>query len=253
MSCGCNNRNRTHPLNNVYSSSCCNQCRCTPCRCVESSCQRSQCESVCTALVSDNAWNVPACDAEAVISFPGLSTILIGTYLYNPTYGRFLVTGFNSINGEVTIENTCLAENAAPGTIVPAGTEFVFSTLPETTEWTDWTPVITTNGTATVSGESIGTARYFTIGTTVWFNLAANFTLSAGTVTEIRVSLPLTGVSPGASAAFPAIAADSGGSQIAAWRVASYDDNILIVFFFNSASWAAGSANIRVQGFYELA
>lgn len=94
------------------------------------------CAAVCASLQVNNAWNVPACSAQAVLSVPGLTTLLIGSYVWNPTYGWFRVTAFDSVNGQVTVINECLAANAAPGTVVPALTEFIFGTPPANTNIT---------------------------------------------------------------------------------------------------------------------
>lgn len=253
MSCGCNNRNRVHPMNNLYQ--CCQQCRCNPCSCSVPRCQEPECSSVCTALVSDNSWNVPACDSEAVISFPGLTSILIGTYLYNPTYGQFLVNGFNSINGEVTVENTCLPDNAAPGTIVPSGTEFVFSTSPQITEYTDWTPTMSASGSMTVSGVTVSLAQYFTIGSTVFFDVTLLFTLGGSAAPLVFFTLPLEGVPGNVQSAFPANVADNSGSVPGSfWRVYDADGTKALVALNGVVNWTLGAgASINIQGRYEVA
>lgn len=104
----------------------------TSCGC-SSSCNckaNPNCTAVCTALVVANSWNIPACDAEAILSIPGLATVLIGSYIYNPTYGVFRITAFDSVHGLVTVINDCLPGNAAPGSVVPAGTTFIFAQPP---------------------------------------------------------------------------------------------------------------------------
>lgn len=110
-------------------SSSCKSCS-SPCTKACGVCVCPQCTAVCTALVVSNSWNVPACGAEAVLSIPGLTTVLIGSYIYNPTYGRFKITAFDSVNQQVTVLNECLPGNAAPGSVVPALTTFIFSAPP---------------------------------------------------------------------------------------------------------------------------
>lgn len=99
----------------------CNKCSCSPCTCVVT------CPEFCTALTVTNSWNVPACGASATLYIPGLVSVLIGTFLANPSYGFFEITGFNSINSQVTVLNNCYEQNADPGTVVPAGTKFILS------------------------------------------------------------------------------------------------------------------------------
>lgn len=82
------------------------------------------------ALKVQTAWNVPDCDQFATVSIPGLSSITIGSYLWNPTYGFFQVTGFNSATQQVVILNTCVEGNATAGTQVPACTDFNLSSPP---------------------------------------------------------------------------------------------------------------------------
>lgn len=105
---------------------------CSNCSC--SDCTSTPCAEVCTALVISNAWNVPACDASAVLSVPGLETVLIGSYVWNPTYGWFLLTAFDSVNFQITVKNLCFSGNAVAGTVVPAGAEFVFGAPPGATQ-----------------------------------------------------------------------------------------------------------------------
>jgi hypothetical protein len=107
---------------------------CSNCSC--SDCTSTPCAEVCTALVISNAWNVPACDASAVLSVPGLETVLIGSYIWNPTYGWFLLTAFDSVNFQITVKNLCFSGNAVAGTVVPAGAEFVFGAPPSSTQIT---------------------------------------------------------------------------------------------------------------------
>lgn len=112
MSCGCASKK---------SSGCTTTTNC---------CEDEGCPEICAALIVTNSWNVPACSNSAVLSVPGLTTALIGSYVWNPTYGWFRITGFDSVNGQLTVLNECLAQNAAPGTVVPAETLFVFGAPP---------------------------------------------------------------------------------------------------------------------------
>jgi hypothetical protein len=215
---------------------------------------------VCTALIVDNAWNIPACDAEAVLSIPGLTTVLVGSYLYNPTYGSFLITGFNSVNGEVTIENTCLPGNADPGTVVPAGTEFIFGQVPTLTEYqTDWVPVLTFDGGTLVVGTlTVIDAEYFTIGTTLWWNLQIAFE-TTGTTS------PVAYVSP------PPILFDGDGLYGGSADMLNGDATVFdrtfwaaqqaptvatpqLAFAAQTTVWVDGTDGvIRAQGFYKIA
>jgi hypothetical protein len=108
---------------------------CCSCSC-SSSCTTTEttCPAICTALEIQNAWNVPACSASAVLSVVGLETVLVGSYLWNPSYGWFRVTAFDSVNFQITVINECFDDNATAGTVVPAGTQFVFGAPPGATQ-----------------------------------------------------------------------------------------------------------------------
>lgn len=110
---------------------CSSGCNCTSTSVVTTT---TTCPEICTALAIQNAWNVPACSASAVLSVTGLTTILVGSYLWNPDYGWFRVTAFDSVNYQITVINECFADNAAAGTVVPAGSQFVFGTPPSSTQ-----------------------------------------------------------------------------------------------------------------------
>lgn len=127
--CGCTTCGNTNP-----------NCSCS---CSTAVATATNCAAICTTLQIANAWNIPACDSEAVLSVPGLTTVLIGSYIWNPTYGWFKITAFDSVNFELTVLNECLDANAVPGTVVPALTVFNFGSPPTGTQ-------------ITFSGQSVG-------------------------------------------------------------------------------------------------
>lgn len=77
-----------------------------------------------TALSVSSSFVMPSCNGEAVISFQGLVQLQVGAYLWSAVHGYLLVTAFDSLTGDVTVENECLSGNSAPGTVVPACTLF---------------------------------------------------------------------------------------------------------------------------------
>ena len=106
---------------------------CDCCDCCDCTTDTTDCASLCTALTVTNAWNVPSCNNSAVLAIPGISVVLLGSYIYNPTYGWFKITAVDSINSQITVLNECLYLNASPGSVVPAGTSFVFGPPPGST------------------------------------------------------------------------------------------------------------------------
>lgn len=105
----------------------CNDCDCGRRNCT---CECENCPSVCTSIIVQNSWNIPACSASAILSVPGLESVLIGSYLYNPSYGYFRISAFDSVNGQITVVNDCTDGNEDPGEVVPALTEFIVSSPP---------------------------------------------------------------------------------------------------------------------------
>lgn len=97
---------------------------CAP-ACQESNTKKVVINQFSQALKVANSWNVPACGLTATLSIPGLVSIVIGSYLWNETYGYFEVTAFDSGLQQVTVINNCNDGNAASGTAVPSCTEFI--------------------------------------------------------------------------------------------------------------------------------
>lgn len=115
----------------------------------------SECTEICTALEVSNSWNVPSCGNQAVLSVPGAYNVLIGSYIWNPTYGWFKITAFDSVNRQITVLNECLSANATPGTVVPSDTIFVFGAPPGAT-----TVTFSINAAGTAYTLTTSTANY---------------------------------------------------------------------------------------------
>ena len=77
------------------------------------------------ALRIANSWNIPSCQTTAIISVPGLTTLMIGSYITNHLYGTFKITAYDVANDLVTILNECLVGTKPAGTVVPACTDFL--------------------------------------------------------------------------------------------------------------------------------
>ena len=157
MSCGCSKK---------YSG--CSKCSCTTTSTCGCSSSTTNCPTICGSVIVSNSWNVPACGSSAILSVAGLSSVLVGAYVWNPTYGWFRISAFDSVNGQITVVNDCDTGNASPGSVVPALTEFVFGTPPdnasvvvETGAWT----VPACSATVVVDTPNISSAL---IGSYIW-------------------------------------------------------------------------------------
>lgn len=98
-------------------------------------CQENHCEQIINNYYSPQVcvsygFNIPGCGLTAVIYFSDVPKLLVGAYLWHPTYGYFKVIAFNSQTGQTTILNTCEDGNAAPGTAIPACTCFIVTPEP---------------------------------------------------------------------------------------------------------------------------
>lgn len=78
-----------------------------------------------TGLSLKTSIVIPACNTTVTVAIAGIHSVIIGSYLWNPTYGHFKITGFDYATEQVTIENECQSTNAAVGTVIPTCTLFL--------------------------------------------------------------------------------------------------------------------------------
>lgn len=236
MSCGCTSTKKTRTCG------CSSSCGCDP-----------VCPSIATSLEVTNAFNIPACGERATLYIPCLTVALIGGWISNPTYGMFEIVAFNSVNGQLTIENTCLPGNEAPGTVVPAGTSFVFSGPPAQTVYETWSPTLSASGAMTVTAQVIHQAEYYIQDSTFNFTFAAGYTLGGTANIVIYIPLPaaVTGI-PDNILTGLICAAHQNGTVVAGgarWRCDTVDPTRLIVFLHAAANWTLGAdAGVAIQG-----
>lgn len=81
-------------------------------------------------LTIQDTWNIPDCNEFATVTVPGLTAINVGSYLFSGSFGYFQIDSFNSTLGQLTLLNTCVDGNAAPGTQVPSCTVFTVTSSP---------------------------------------------------------------------------------------------------------------------------
>lgn len=127
-------------------SGCCdsNKCGCVkpqtavPMPYYEQACEVQEChteqviyEAYATAIKTGSTFNIPACDATATITIPGLKNIQVGAYIWNATYGYFKVESFDYLASQIVVRNECQVGNEAAGTSVPACTLFTVTDPPQ--------------------------------------------------------------------------------------------------------------------------
>lgn len=74
-----------------------------------------------------NAWAVPTGSSQATLKVPALVDILVGSYLWNPDYGSFIVVSFDKQGLSVKVQKD-VNNSIASGTGIPACTKFLITT-----------------------------------------------------------------------------------------------------------------------------
>jgi len=97
--------------------------------------QQGHCREIVTnkfsaAVCSASEWTIPNCNSTATLTLLDVIEVPIGSYIWHSSYGYFLVQSYDRLTGQLTIQNTCIQGNAAPGTEVPECTCFVVAPPP---------------------------------------------------------------------------------------------------------------------------
>lgn len=129
LPCGCGTVSPGGCCQNVVPSTPTPFFACAP-ACPESHVQKITIQQFSADIKIADSWNIPACGESAIVNGISLRAIVVGSYLWNPDFGYFEVTAFNSGTGQMTILNHCTVGNAAVGTNVPACTEFTVTVPP---------------------------------------------------------------------------------------------------------------------------
>lgn len=70
-------------------------------------------------------WVVPANNSAVRVSVPAVVDLVIGSCLWNPDFGYFLITSFDKQGQSVTLERK--SNSSIAGTVVPSCTKFIFA------------------------------------------------------------------------------------------------------------------------------
>jgi len=82
------------------------------------------------SVIINNDWNTPAEGASVAGYLSNVYAVTVGTYLYNPAYGWFLINSWNPQTAVIQIYKDDLAATVPAGTFVPAGTSFIVAPRP---------------------------------------------------------------------------------------------------------------------------
>lgn len=77
-----------------------------------------------------DAWNIPQESETVTVRIEEISVIPIGSYLFHPNYGYYLISQWNPKSQQIGVTNDSITGNVAVGTFVPARTPFLVSPKP---------------------------------------------------------------------------------------------------------------------------
>lgn len=179
-------------MNNCRSSNCgCGTF--DTCGCTDYSCPTpTNTPSVATTIYVANSWSVPALNGYAELDVPKVKTFQVGTYISNPSYGKFLVTSFNSSTGKLTIQNTGFQFNQPAGYVVPANSMFI-PEGPAFQKRGTFTVVPMQQGSLAITLDATDFATYKMQDDELIFEFQIDVTL-AGSGDTIGIKSPFTGV-----------------------------------------------------------
>lgn len=158
----------------------------------------TNCSDLCNSFVATNSFNIPAIGSNAVLNVANLKQLVVGTYIYNPTYGYLRIVSFDATLAQITVTNDGTYGNAAPGAIVPAATPFLntaVSTM-DTSVVTDFTPTFITTGGLVVTPSSTFHCQYKLLGGGMkWLNVKVRAVLSGLAAPSMVFTLPVASLS----------------------------------------------------------
>ncbi len=93
----------------------------------ENQCQGTQVVVQYTPVIKiSNNWAVPEVDTIIQLNVPGVTDMLIGSYLWNPTYGNYEVVSFD-VNNQTVKVTKAVDNEVEAGVIVPSCTRFILN------------------------------------------------------------------------------------------------------------------------------
>jgi len=173
--------------------------------CQENNIQNIIYEQFRAELTVSNSWNIPDCGGSAILSVSGLRGVLIGSYLWNGSFGYFQVIGFNAATNQVTIQNNCNDGNAVVGTQIPACSEFVVTDPPSSSGGT--TPTLFPFVAIDFTAPAVSTCLDITVTTVNGLAVGKNVQIGSGiyrlnsipSSTIINICNDGSGITPGTS------------------------------------------------------
>jgi hypothetical protein len=205
-----------------------------------------------TILKVQGEWAVPLQDEIVTLNVPGLTDIIIGSAIWNPDYGSYLVV---AIPADEQIKITKTEDNTtAVGTPIPSCTKFM-TTLPPTALSSDWASFvcdwraasgagaitdITENNLYSVDGDRVDTA------------LNSIIEITGATIGALQIDLPFQGSAFGGAGQRIActLLHDSLG-MIPGTIFLPASSNAALVFRTDGVSFAIGIWTIQQNFFYK--
>lgn len=75
-----------------------------------------------------NVWAVP--ESSVWLEVPALVDALVGSCIWNPDYGYFLITAYDKEAQKILVERLNVSGTALPGVVIPLCTKFIFTARP---------------------------------------------------------------------------------------------------------------------------
>lgn len=153
----------------------------------------TNCSDLCNSFVATNSWNIPAIGANAVLNVSNLKQLVVGTYIYHPSYGYFKIISFDATLGQLTVTNEGTYGNALAGVIIPAATPFLnvdtpaFGGVIQT-----FTPTFIPVGSPAMvfTPTIVDWANYKTMGNLTWISFQVQGTISGTLNNSVYMTLP---------------------------------------------------------------
>lgn len=75
-------------------------------------------------------WNIPQKGESVTVAIESISVVPLGSYLFHPSYGYYLISSWNPKTQQISITNDGIVGNTGEGSFVPARTPFLVSPKP---------------------------------------------------------------------------------------------------------------------------
>lgn len=139
-------------------------------------------------------WAVPLGESIVTLDVAALADILIGSAIWNPTYGAYNITDYLPDLGQIKVQK---ADNniVTVGTVIPACSKFIVIQSGDTQqEFVDFESELTatTGSLGALDNIVVAYSKYLKIGQLVNISISADFDVITNTIVGVTMELPFT-------------------------------------------------------------